>query len=89
MKQCDLKLNLLDKSFNLGLLLQFQKYLHKIGSPDSIVSLGTGLDGPQLKSRQGQEIFISSKTFRLTLGPTQPQIQWITFFFPRNNVARA
>jgi len=29
------------------------------------------------ESSQGQEIFSFSETFRLTLGPTQPPVQWV------------
>jgi hypothetical protein len=40
-----------------------------------------GPDGPGFESRQGQQIFLFSKTFRPALGPTQPPIKWIPGFF--------
>jgi hypothetical protein len=43
---------------------------------DSSVDIATcyGLDGPGLKSRWGQDF---PRPFRLTLGTTQPPIQWV------------
>jgi hypothetical protein len=35
-----------------------------------------GLDGLIFEYRQGQEIFLFPQTFRPTLGPIQPPIQW-------------
>jgi hypothetical protein len=42
------------------------------------MATGYGLDGSGLDSWQGKEIFLYSIAPRLTLGPTQPPIQWIT-----------
>ena len=45
------------------------------------------LDNIGFESWEGQEIFLSSKSCRLALGPTQFPIQWVPWTFPRGKVA--
>jgi hypothetical protein len=37
----------------------------------------------------GQGIFLFSKMSRPVLGPTEPPIQWVPWFFPQGKAARA
>jgi hypothetical protein len=39
-------------------------------------------DEPGFEFRYWQEVFLFSKTSRLSLGHTQPPIQWMPAFFP-------
>jgi len=51
---------------------------------DIVYSLATvsGLDGPGLPLRLGQEFFSSPCSSRPDLGPTQPLVQWVPELFP-------
>jgi hypothetical protein len=53
------------------------------------IGIGYGLNGLGFEFRQGQEIFVFSKTSRPSLGPTQPPIQWVPGFFLRGKAAWA
>jgi hypothetical protein len=50
-----------------------------LGSQDSVANtvIGYGLHDLGFESWKVQEIFLSSKMSRLTLGPIQPLIQWM------------
>jgi hypothetical protein len=45
-----------------------------MSSRDGVVSI---MDDPGFEYRQGQEIFLFSKSSRLALSSTQPPIQWV------------
>jgi len=45
-----------------------------------VTGLLTGQSGVQIPS--GQEIYLFSEMSRLTLGPAQPPIKWVTGFLP-------
>jgi len=53
------------------------------------MSQGYWLDGSGFESRQGQEIFLSSKTPGPPLGPTQPHIQCVPAFIAEDRTAGA
>ena len=53
------------------------------------VSYGYWLDGSGFECRQGQDIFLSSKTPGSALGPTQPHIQCVPAFIPEDKSAGA
>jgi len=44
------------------------------------------MDNIGFESWEGQEIFLSFKSCRLALGPTQFPIQWVPSVFPRGKV---
>jgi hypothetical protein len=46
------------------------------------IEIRYGLDCPGFESRQGREIFLSSKTFKQPLGPTLPPKQYVPRGFP-------
>ena len=45
------------------------------------------LDNTGFELWVGWEIFLSSKSYRLAMGPTQFPIQWVLWIFPRGKVA--
>jgi hypothetical protein len=47
------------------------------------------MDDQGLEVWQGQDIVLFSETSRLTLGPTQPRVQWVPEFFPRGEATQA
>ena len=54
-----------------------QKHSHKtFHSCDRLVWDCYRLDGPRFESRDGQKIFLFSKTSRRALGSTKPPVQW-------------
>ena len=50
----------------------------------TVVNIATNhrLDGPGFESQQRYEVSFHPKPSTLVLGPTQPLIQWVTWFFP-------
>ena len=65
-----------------------QIHIHS-SSWDSVLGIVTsyGLDGPEFKCRQGQEIFSSPKLSRLAMGPNEAPSQWLVRFLPGRKVA--
>jgi len=63
---------------HLTILLVLQRGCSNVVS--IVTRLLTGQSGVQILA--GQEIYVFPKMSRLTLGPAQPPIKWLTGFFP-------
>lgn len=60
------------------------------GTALSVRRLGHGLENPWFELQQEQELYLSSKTPRAAVRPTQPPTQWLTApFFKGSKAAEA
>jgi hypothetical protein len=51
--------------------------------------MGNGMDDPGFESRQGNEIFVFSKSYRQALGLIHPPTQWAATFLTGGKAVEA